>query len=765
MLERSQLPAMSDPHSSDRGLLDVDRLFSILRRQLRVLLLCLGLGLMLAVIYLMLAPKSYVATSQILLDKNLKDSVSDIAPQTSAVDLESEVLNQIEVMRSSRIATAVAQAENLMTDREFLNPPPSFSGRVKGMLLGLLSPILGSPEADPDDLQATPEEAAGALRANMFVERVGRSAVIRVGYEASSPELAQRIAAAYANVFVQDQLNADIDATKQAADWLQQRLTELGDNQRQATLAVEEYRQQSGLSTSEDENLSNQRLQALTAQLVTAQAESARVNALAVQLQATIDAGPSAAGASIALLSGSGVDDKTISDLRIRYASIQSRINEVSATYGEDHPQVTALKAENQALQAQIFAQLQGLNEQYQSQLTIAQRQEASLRDAIETEGQLASQTNQAQVKLTELQQRSTTLGVIYNSFLSRYEEAVQRQSFPIPSARIITVAQAPESASGPRTLFVAAGGVIFGLFLGLMFGTFNELRERTFRIGDQVGNELGLRFLGYLPRLGPDAHKGSRGDQTKAALALHGMIKKQVEERRANRPTTAFVETLKSAKLVMRARGKPDRSAVIGVVSVLPGEGKTTYSVALAEMLATDGERVLLIDADLRQAASSRLVAPGATSGLMDIGGTISWRDVVLADPRSGLHILPALSSSGQSSDFLSSDGMQNLLEEARQSYDYVVIDLPPLGPVMDARAVLPWTDGFILVTEWGRTPRRLVRSLIEHEPELAEDIVGVVLNKVDFRKLAQYSDPGGAERYMGSYSRYYQVDATEKV
>jgi succinoglycan biosynthesis transport protein ExoP len=172
-----------------------------------------------------------------------------------------------------------------------------------------------------------------------------------------------------------------------------------------------------------------------------------------------------------------------------------------------------------------------------------------------------------------------------------------------------------------------------------------------------------------------------------------------------------------------------------------------------------------LLIDADLRQAASSRLVAPGATSGLMDIGGTVPWRDVVLADPRSGLHILPALSSSGQSSDFLSSDGMQNLLEEARQSYDYVVIDLPPLGPVMDARAVLPWTDGFILVTEWGRTPRRLVRSLIEHEPELAEDIVGVVLNKVDFRKLAQYSDPGGAERYMGSYSRYYQVDATEKV
>jgi succinoglycan biosynthesis transport protein ExoP len=88
------------------------------------------------------------------------------------------------------------------------------------------------------------------------------------------------------------------------------------------------------------------------------------------------------------------------------------------------------------------------------------------------------------------------------------------------------------------------------------------------------------------------------------------------------------------------------------------------------------------------------------------------------------------------------------------------VVIDLPPLGPVVDAMSVLPWTDGFILLAEWGKTPRRLVRTLIEREPGLSGEVLGVVLNKVDFKKLPRYSEVGGVERFVDVYQRYYQVE-----
>jgi succinoglycan biosynthesis transport protein ExoP len=757
MLERGNFPDMNAPRLADLKFIDVDRILSVLRRQWRVLALGLAFGIGLGVFYLALAPRTYVAAAQILIDKNLREVVSQVTQPTNAMDLESEVLNQIEVLKSSRIATAVAQAENLMTDPEFLNPPPSFSRRIKGMVTGLLSPLLGSDE-EPPAAEATVAEAAGALRANVAVERVGRSAVIRVAYETTSPELAHRIADAYAQAFVQDQLNADLDATRQATDWLQGRLTELGANQRQATLDVEQFRRESGLTVGEDQTLSNQRLEALTSQLVLAQAETARVRALSNQLQTVIDLGPDAAGDNVALLNGPGIDGTEIATIRTRYASIVRRIDEVTAAYGADHPQIAVLGAERNALNDQIFVQLRNLNEQYRNQLTVAERQENGLREQINAEGRAAAETNQAQVELTELQQRSSALGLLYNTYLSRYEESIQRQSFPIPGVRIITDPELPRDPSGPRTLFVLAGAMIFGAFLGVGAGAINELRERSFRIGSQIANELGLRFIGYLPRLNG---AGTRRSKKATALQNHRYIRDQVIGRRSNAPTTAFLETLKSAKLMVRKRHRTGRAVTIGTVSVLPGEGKTTFAVSFAEMLAVNGDKVLLIDADLRQPAASQLVAPESGLGLMDLAVGVPWRQIARTDPETGLVILPAISSAtaATSNDFLSSPAIQALLEEVRREFDYVVIDLPPLGPMVDALSIQPWTDGFILVTEWGRTPRRLVRALVENEPQFADEIIGVVLNKVDFARLGRYSDPGAAEQFVGSYDRYYQV------
>ena len=449
--------------------------------------------------------------------------------------------------------------------------------------------------------------------------------------------------------------------------------------------------------------------------------------------------------------------------IRTQYASIVRRISEITASFGPDHPQIAVLNAEKQALTGQIFAQLQGLNEQYRNQLTIAERQESGLRDDIEKEGNTADETNQSQVKMNELQQRSAALGILYNSFLSRYEESIQKQSFPIPSVRVISEAQLPRDAASPRTVLVLAASLIFGMFMGLGVGAINELRERSFRVGSQISNELGLRFLGYLPKL---SIGGARRKSPQGTASMHRFIKDQVVGRSSSSPTTAFLETLKAGKIMLRTRRHAGRGVTVGIVSVLPGEGKTTYAVAFAEMLAASGSKVLLIDADLRQPAASRLVTPNATIGLLDMSRGMPWREITHTDADTGLVILPAISSASASTsnDFLASPAMQTLLDEARRDFDYVVIDLPPLGPVVDAMSIQPWTDGFILVTEWGRTPRRLVRALISNEPQLSDEIIGVVLNKVDFAKLPRYSDPGGVERFVGTYDSYYQVASTRQ-
>jgi len=740
MLEKAGYPESLAPQPSDLKTIDLDRIFSLLRRQALVLGLCVAVMVALAGFYLALASRAYHSAGQILIDQNLEQVTGEERTALSSTDLEAQVLNQIEILRSTRVAKAVAQAEGLMTDQEFLNPPPSFSERVKS-LVGL------GPAQRPAMLEASLDEVAGMLRANVQVDRMGRSSIIRVGYEAASPELAQRIAQAYAEALLQDQLNAELEATSAAADWLQQRLAEIGESQRKAILAIEQYREETGLSVGQDRNLTNQRIETLSGQLAEAQAETARLRALSAQLRAVVEAGPQAASNYVALLGGAQTDPAEVTALRSQAAALTSRIAEVEASFGADHPQLTTLRAEKAALDSRIFALLQNLDGQYRTQLAIAEQQEAGLRADIDAEGQSAGAISQEQVRLNELQQRSDALDALYNSYLARYEEAVQRQSFPIPSVRIVTDALLPEDPSSPKTLVILAAAIIAGTFLGAMLAVLNELRERGFRTGAQLRQQLGLRFLGYVPRLrlGRDDAPGQRRQ------AIRVLVRGAFGSRKGRPWGAPLAETLKATRLALQPVA--DRgTAVVGILSALPGEGKTTFVLSLAEMLTAMGSRVLLIDAD-QDSGNTGLPARLLPSQQGD------WHRVVTTDEESGLVTLSAAAPEAGGGD-LSSIAMQKVLAEARGQFDYVLIDLPALGPVIDALSLLPLTDAGILVTEWGRTPRRLVRTVLEREPDLANHIAGVVLNKVDLGTLPKFTDMGGLERF--AYRREQRAGRT---
>lgn len=731
MLEKTGYPETLAPLPSDLKTIDLERVISLLRRHAVVLGFCVLATLILATFYLSLAPRSYLSAGQVLLDRNLEQAAGEGEPATSSVDMEAQVLNQIEVLRSSRVATAVAEAQNLMSDQEFLNPPPSFSQRVRGLL-----PFGNA--SRPASLEASLEEVVGMLRANVQVDRMGRSSIIRVGYEAATPELAQRIARAYAQALLEDQLNAELEATSAASDWLQQRLAEIGESQRAASLAIEQYRRQTGLSVGQDTNLTNQRIEALSNQLAEAQAETARLRALSDQLKTVVAAGPEAAAANVSLLSGTQADPAEIAVLRTQSAALISRIAEVRASFGEDHPQLQTLAAEKAGLDSRIYALLQNLDEQYRTQLSIATQQEAGLRRDIDTEGQSAGSISQEQVRLNELQQRSDALRSLYNSYLLRYEESVQRQSFPIPSIRIVTDALLPEQPSSPKTLVIVAAALIAGAFLGTMLATIIELRERGFRVGSQVRRQLGLRFLGYFPTL----QLGTGAPQAAHRRTVSTLVRSAFGQRSGPRWGRPYMETLRAARLVLQPVA--DRgTTVIGVLSALPGEGKSTFAASFAEMLAASGSRVLMINADEITPQGRRAMPVRVLPSQMG-----DWRKVVVTDGETGIASLSASAPEAGGGD-LSGIIMQKVLAEARGQFDYVILDLPALALVVDALSVLPLTDGGILVAEWGKTPRRLLMGLLEQEPELADYVVGVVLNKVDLNALPRFTDIGGLERF----------------
>lgn len=761
------------PSAKVDDFIDLDMLLAAARRQMHVVALLAALGLALGVVYLVLTPSLYTASTHILLDDSLTKFAEDRDRPPVGVQADAMVLSEVEILKSGRLARTVAKAVGLQENDAFLDPPRSPLAWLKGTLKSAASLFASRPaQTDAAAENARMGKAIARLQAGLSAERVGRSLVIELSYEDHDPKLAGAITRAYADAYLSDHLDANFDATQRATVWLQGRLDELRDSSRKAALDVEQFRAKTGLTAARGELMSEQQLSDLNSQLILAQADTANASARYQQFKAIVDSGPDNAvkNATIPTEKGSsGNNNAAINDLKARYLGISKRERDISSRFGEDHPQAVALRREEADLTRQIFSELQRLTESYRNEYEVAKSREDSLRANVDALSGRNSSTGKDQVELRNLEQKSQALATLYQAFLARYEEASQQRSFPIAQARIISQAGDPVSASSPRKAMVLGLSLVLGLFAGVACAGWQEFRERFFRTGDDVRDALDTNFLGYLPvigqgliepgrKAGPEAESGNP-QQFSPETVTPRMLRVAI-----NAPSSSFAETLRNVKLAGDIVQHRNPCKVIGFVSVLPREGKTTTAANFAGLVAANGARTLLIDADLRNPGLSRSLPLLPDKGLVEaIVGEQRWQNACLTDKKTRLSILPTVGRRrlSHTSELISGPGMASLIEEARASFDYIVVDLPPLGPVIDAKAFAPLADSFVLVAEWGTTPRVLVRSVLQSERRIAAKLLGVVLNKTDMKKLARYGPPGSAEKYLDRYGSYYIEEA----
>lgn len=739
--------------------IDIEQLLAMARRQARTVAIVAGLGLLLGILSLIFSTSYYTASTSILLDDNLGKMADEPSPAPANAQTDATILSQIAILKSAELAAKVVDKAKLTEDATFMNPPRSLMSRVKGLARGLIGG--GGGEADMSNPAVRRGLAASILQSHVNVERQGRSFVIDVSYTSNSAELAGRITRAYADVFLADQLDANFDATKRATVWLQERLVDLKESSQQAALEVERFRAANGLTAAKGALVSEQQLSDLNGQFILAQADTARTLAQYNQYKSIIDGGQESAVNNAAVLSDQS-NASVISTLRTRYLTITKRIQEITSQFGEDHPQAVSLRTEQGQVGRQIFQELNQMTESARNQYEVAQSRENSLAESLKKATGETSTANRSLVQLRELEQKSQALSDLYQTYLKRYQEASQQQTFPIAKARIISVASTPTDASSPKRTMVLAASLLLGMFAGAGLGAWREFSERFFRVGEQVRAILGVKFLGYLPVISGSGEVGSRGAQagdSGAAPRVTNMTRVTVDA-----PASAFAETLRNAKIAadIVLQGKP--SKVIGIVSVLPNEGKSTVAANFARLLAANGAKTLLIDGDLRNPGLTRALALASKGGLVEVVvGELPWRNAVKIDPKTKLAILPAVVPRhlSHTSELISSAGMKNLLDEARGIFEYIIVDLPPLGPVVDSKAFAPLADGFVVVTEWGVTPRALVKSVLQAESQIMPKVLGLVLNKTDMKLLAKYSSYGSSEYFMDRYSNYYLDDA----
>lgn len=317
-----------------------------------------------------------------------------------------------------------------------------------------------------------------------------------------------------------------------------------------------------------------------------------------------------------------------------------------------------------------------------------------------------------------------------------KYHDLVVNRALPGMDAVIISDAKLPGAPIAPRKGFLVAVGAILGAAFGCLLAGYQEMSDRGVRDGDRLARRLGTRFLGYAPLLRHVRKSVGRSEAGGFSLPADALLS-------VTSPFVRFSETVRSAAVAALAGAEDGKATVVGVISVLPGEGKTLFTGNLAAQIGNRGKKVLLIDGHLRDPDLTGWLVGSPQIGLLD---TILQRkptsETMLYDRKSNISFLPVASPAviADPADIFTGKQMASLLEAERATQDIVIIDLPALTSASDAVAIEPMVDRFILVAEWGGPSEDLIATILEAEPAIAAKLAGVALMKTDLRGLSRY-------------------------
>jgi succinoglycan biosynthesis transport protein ExoP len=734
-----------------------------LRRQYWVIIFTAALALAASAIYLRITPPTYTAQVKVLFGNPKAQFIQQQSMLAETPIDVTQLESQIQILTSKAIATSVINQLKLADDPDFKD-----SGRSLRSVSQAIRRWLGG---TPPDRQVRPTDGlVAAFNTRLSAVRLGYSTVIEISFSASNAERAAEIANAIANAYITDQLNAKFDASRTATAWLQDRLRELGQQALTAERAVNVFKSQNNIVAAGGKLMDEQQVTELNSRLVAVRAQTSDALARLNRLE-TILASNSADSASIGSLDASGSDalnNLIINSLRQQYLENARREIEYSVRLGRDHLAVVNLRTQMSGIRASILDEVRRLAESSRSDFEVAKQRQQEIEKQLALAVSQSRTTNSAEVTMRELETSAKGYRSLYESFLQRYMGSVQQESFPMSEARVISPAAPPESKSKPNTRLILALGILGGIALGTALGFLRDIMDRVFRTSAQIEAALQLPCLSLVPLLrNPEQKKLS----PRAAVQVHEDFGQKTLSRSSGMywaatamPLSRFAESIRSIKLAIDLNPTNTSNKIVGITSALPNEGKSTIAASLAQLIAHAGKRVIIVDCDLRNPSLSANLAPNATAGIIDVlSGARSLEETVWKDPKTNLTFLPAAKRAPlfHTSEILSAEQTKKLFDKLRATYDYVIVDLPPLAPIVDVRATTPLIDCFILVVEWGRTRTDVVQHALHTAPNVYEALIGTVLNKTDMKAMKRYDNYRNDYYNNEHYIRYGQVAA----
>ncbi|MFH0813616.1 MAG: polysaccharide biosynthesis tyrosine autokinase, partial [Pseudomonadota bacterium] len=670
------------------------------------------------------------ATAQVLIEKE-NPNVMNIEEvlKVNAAD-QDYYQTQYEILKSKSLALKVIKALSLKESPEFTSPKNGFSLRaILSSLFGWIKKVTSS-AGEPNAQSSNPDKEYNQLIAaylqKLKVEPIRNSRLVNVSFEGKESRIITQIANTHAQLYIRSNLERRFSASEDAVAWLNERMEEVKKKLQETEEALQEYREKEELVSidfEERQGIILQSLNDLNTALTQAKTECFEKESLYSELK-NFSSSPEKIEGLPAV-----VANPLIQELKARHIELTGKYDKLSQKYGAEHPIMVRLSSEINTVKNKTSQEIRKIAQSIEIEYRIAAAKETSILEAMEEKKKEALELNQKQIQYNVLKREVETNRSLYESLLKRVKETSISEGLEATNIMVADPARVPDHPVKPRKAMNILLSIIVGLTLGVGLAFFFEYLDNTIKSPEEVTRYLKIPFLGVVGRFKKDSDTSG-----KAELIAHFQ------------PKSNFSEAFRTIRTNLLFSSPDNEKRVLLITSVLPLEGKTFLAANLAITFAQIGKKVLLIDADLRKPRIHTIFNLERSSGLSEL--LVGKESTIHSVDIPELKVITAGTIPPNPAELLGSKKMKDLIEKAKDKFDAIVIDSPPLLSVTDAVEIATLSDGVIVIVRAESTPRPAIQRGIQHLTDVDAKVIGCVLNDVDFEK----------ESYYYSYYHYYQ-------
>jgi capsular exopolysaccharide synthesis family protein len=714
----------------DIHLLDYWRIIMV-RRQIALSFFAVVVAV--TAVYSFLATPHYQSTAKLLVNQEANTTMTfgeSGSPQFQFRDPAEYAATLKKVLYSRAFADHVVRKYSLDKSAYFAVKKEKSSGGVFSAIRSFIGRLFPAKKASAEDaVRTSPAQELDPWITSFLLSGMsadfGRSgSILEIRFDSDNPGISAQLANALAVDFIAYNLELRVNPYRNSVAWLTERLNEMKAKMESSEQDIQKYKEQKGVVSYEArENIISQKLQGQIAEQVRVQSERQEAEIKYKQIKDVLNK------PQLLTTVPDVMNNPVIQGLRTDELQLKKEVSELMEKFGPKHPQMIKARSELEMVQNTLNAEARKMMNAAKTQYEIALSKERLLEKSIEETKDEVLSLSRELIDFKVVAGEAENNRRFYEMLLKKLQEATLTGGVTVSNMQVLDSAVVPSQPVRPARTKNMMLAVLVGLFGGLLLAVFLDYVDDSVKTPEDVDARLGQHYLGMVPN-----------------EALHNLVL---------RPATQVVEAFRTIRmgLLFASSRKPLKTLL--VTSSVEGEGKTTTAINIAAALARTGEKVLLLDGDLRRRSLHKRFNMDNPAGI----GSVIIEQADLAsvihpvEAVENMHILTAGPAVPNPAELLSSDRMKEILASLSGRFDRVIIDSPPVLPISDPLVLAQLCDGVIMVVRGGVTSRVLAKKACQALEKLNATIVGCILNNVKI-----------SDRAYGYYYSYYSYGYDEK-